>query len=151
MPPEKTRDLVELLPWSLRRDTERYLASVRENATEIFHQAGVTYSSQRLDALLLLAAVQKLWATVNTQAWIVDSSLGLLDQERMGLNRAARVEGLRLGRSTYTRTSSEYLSLQQLRADLDKTLRRLEIRDVVRRASLVDLARNLGDRKSRGR
>lgn len=134
----------------MRHDTERYLASVRENARQIFQQARVGYTSQRLEHLLLLAAIQKIWATVNTQAWIVDSSLGLIGDQPQG-PPAANIQGLRLGRSTYTHTSDAYLRLRGLRADLDQTLRRLEIRDPIRKASLIALAQSLVDRKPRGR
>ncbi len=151
MAPPETADLVDLLPWALRRDAERYLAAVRENAREIFQQAGVPQTAERVEQLLLLAAVQKVWATVNTQTWIVESALGLIGQRQEDAVQAADVEGLRLGRATYSRTSEAYLGLRTLRADLDRTLRQLEIRDLVRKASLVALAQSLVDRKSRGR
>lgn len=143
--------LVDQLPWALRHDTERYLASVRENARQIFQQARVGYTSQRVEQLLLLAAIQKIWATVNTQAWIVDSALGLMGDRPRGPQPAFGAEGLRLGRSTYTHTSDVFQRLQGLRADLDQTLRQLEIRDLIRKGSLIALARSLVDRKLRGR
>src|SRR6266536_5728927 len=143
MPASDSRDIVELLPWALRRDTERYLASVRVNARELFQQAQVRYTSERLEQLLLLAAIQKLWATINAQTWIVDSSLGLIGggQEPKDHGRLANVAGLRLGRATYSRSSDQYLALRRLRTDLDRTLRTLEIRDLIGRSSLVDLVR----------
>ncbi len=55
------------------------------------------------------------------------------------------VAGLRLGRAIYSRNSDEYAALQRLRTDLDNTLRRLEIRDLIRRSSLVDLVRSLNE------
>lgn len=151
MPSQDTVDLVDLLPWSLRRDTERYLTSVRDNGREIFHEARVRYTAQRLEDLLLLAAVQKVWATINTQAWIVDSSLQLLGPGPNDTGEVNDVSALQLGRATYSRRSPEYLGLQRLRAELDSALRRMEIRDIIRRASLVDLAKSLGTRESRGR
>ena len=152
MPASDSRDIVDLLPWALRRDTERYIASVRENARELFQQAQVRYTSDRLEQLLLLAAIQKLWATVNAQVWIVDSSLGLIAQTPENHGRITEVAGLRLGRATYTRGSDQYFELRRLRTDLDRTLRRLEIRDLIRRSSLVDLVRSLNDHgEPRGR
>jgi hypothetical protein len=151
MPSDDTRDLVDLLPWSLRRDTERYLGAVRDNGREIFHQARVGYTPQRLEQLLLLAAVQKVWATINTQAWIVDSSLRLIAEGLRDHAGASDPQGLQLGRATYSRTSDEYVGLQRLRAELDRTLRRLEIRDLIRKSSLNDLAKSVGSRKRRGR
>src|SRR5207245_10560698 len=120
MPPTPhSRDIVELLPWALRRDTERYLASVRENARELFREARVSFTSARLEELLFLPAIQKLWASVNAQAWIVDASLGVMGQPHEQGGRTLGVAGLRLGRAVYSRTSDEYSALQRLRTDLD--------------------------------
>lgn len=146
MPPTThSRDIVELLPWALRRDTERYLASVRENARELFRQARVRFTPESLEELLFLAAIQKLWASINAQAWIVDSSLGVIAQSRDRSRGTPDIAGLRVGRAIYSRDSYEYAGLQRLRTDLDNTLRRLEIRDVIRKSSLVDLVRYLNE------
>ena len=109
MPRPSATDIVELLPWALQRETERYLASIRVNARETFRAADVEYSRERLELLLLFAAIQKLWATVNSQAWIVNHSLELLERTQgAGDGGNAPATGLRLGRSTYTRASPRY-------------------------------------------
>lgn len=147
MPQPRAADIVELLPWSLQRETERYLASVRVNARETFRSADVEFSREGLELLLFFAAIQKLWATVNSQAWIVNHSLGLLERTQDSAERVdTPASGLRVGRSTYTRGSPEYGQLVALRAELNQLLKRLEVRSVIERSSLPQILRNLHKR-----
>jgi hypothetical protein len=113
-------------------------------ARETFRAADVEYSRERLELLLFFAAIQKLWATVNSQAWIVNHSLGLLEQTQgAGDGTNAPTIGLQLGRSTYTRASPEYGKLVSLRLGLNQLLKQLEVRSVIEQSSLSQMLKKL--------
>lgn len=103
----------------MRESILGYARTIEEAAPEIFKSAGIGYSEALSDQLILVAGIGKLWAQVNAQARILDSTIDIL----------GRRTRLRVGSAVYGRGTYDFRSVVGLRNDFMRFFRRLDLTD----------------------
>jgi hypothetical protein len=97
----------------LRESILGYARTIEEAAPAIFESAGISYREALSDQLVLVAGIGKLWALVNAQARILDSTIEIL----------GRRTRLRVGSAVYGRGTDDFRSVVGLRDDFIRFLR----------------------------
>lgn len=109
------------LPYSLREQVLGYAESVAAAAPSIAAEVGIDPSQQRVDELVFLAGIRKLYGLVASSYWALDNSTSLLT--------TSGVHSVRVGTQDYSRGSSLHTSLKDLFEALDHVLEREGLRE----------------------
>jgi len=126
-------DLIDALPFGLRDQLDGYVAAVESVADDIIREAGLDPSQAIRDQLVFAAGVRRLWAMVDGQWAVLDTSLRFL--------RENRVSRMRVGSAVYGSDSRDFVDVQRLRRQLSEELEQLELHDAVLVDDLSELAR----------
>lgn len=123
------------LPYSLKDQVLGFATFVEDSADDLLESAGVTEISDSLiDELVFAAGMWRLWKSVNAQISLLDSSLTLL--------AASGVSEVRMGTTSYTRSSPVYGLLTTLRDDFRNSFRDGS-QFIISSSSLTELVRNV--------
>lgn len=76
-------EIMKELPFSIREEIGGYLASVELNATSIFEESKVQLTKERLDKFIFLVGLRRIWTMVDTQYWILDNCLSLVQENQV--------------------------------------------------------------------
>src|SRR5437016_3333672 len=124
--------VTEDLSYAHRDQILGFATFVEDAADDLLEAAGVqNVSIQLIDQLVYAAGVWRLWQSINSQVSLLSNSLALM--------AASGVNGVRLGGTTYTRDSQQYLMLTGLRDDLRRVLRDNGLQFIASSASLPEL------------
>jgi hypothetical protein len=125
-------DIIDALPFGLRDQLDGYVSAVESVADDIIREAGLEPSQAIRDQLVFAAGVRRLWAMVDGQWAVLDTSLRFL--------RESRVNGMRVGSALYGPESRDFVEVQRLRRQLSEELQQLQLQDAVLMDDLSDLA-----------
>jgi hypothetical protein len=127
---EALRNFLAQLPPPIQSQIEGYVSSVETRAFEIFQNASITFTNEKLDALLFYSGLRRLWSLVQTQYWILDNCLHLVGDQADGV-QVAGVE--------QTFQSRGYRSFQGLWFDLENIIQKAGVRQIVEARNLVEV------------
>lgn len=126
----------ENLSYAHRDQIIGFATFVEDAADDLLEAAGVQTINERLvDQLVYAAGVWRLWQSINSQVSLLNNSLTLM--------AASGVDGVRLGSTTYTRNSQQYVMLTGLRDDLRTVLRDNGLQFIPSSATLAELVRGV--------
>jgi hypothetical protein len=126
----------ENLSYAHRDQILGFATFVEEAADDLLEAAGVQAITELLiDQLVYAAGVWRLWQSINSQVSLLNNSLTLM--------AASGVDGVRLGGTTYTRNSQQYVMLTALRDDLRRVLRDSGLQFIPNSATLTELVRGV--------
>jgi hypothetical protein len=129
-------DVFQQLPSALRDQVEGYVRFVSDISEDLFQARHIERSTdEQQQTLLTVAAAWRLWEAVDSQYWLLVSSLALLEREG--------VSELAVGRNRYSRRSRQFRDMTALRDDLVALFGRLgldEIRSIFTLNEITDFA-----------
>jgi hypothetical protein len=127
---------IENLSYAQRDQILGFATFVEDAADDLLEAAGIQDISEPLiDQLVYAAGVWRLWQSINSQVSLLNNSLTLM--------AASGVNGVQLGSTTYTRSSSDYVMLTDLRNDLRRALQSVGLQFVTSSSSLAELVRGV--------
>lgn len=129
------RQVASNLPIVLRDQVNDYAVFVHEVSESIFSEMGIQPTAKQIDDFIFLAGIHRLWTLIDSQYWILDNSLTLLEQHE--------VHSIRIHSNVYEKRSDAYLRLKSLRTDLSKQLENLGIGFVKETMNLHSLAEQI--------
>jgi hypothetical protein len=133
MPNQMVRDLVSELPWAMRNSVEGYVDAVAAVLPDIEREAGLRLPRAKADEFLFMVAVRRIWASVNSQYWIINDGVSIA--ESRGLR------GFQAGRDGYARGSEAAADSRNLRSNFQKLVAELGIEHLVIADSLEEMLR----------
>jgi len=128
------------LPYRLRERVDGYAAAVAAEAPAIFADAEVSYNQGLANKLVFIAGIKKLWAIVDADCRLLTTSLGLVE--------GYDVASLSVGSTTYSRGSSSYRELIDLRHALERLLLESGVMSLVWVHDLAALVRAIADEQT---
>jgi hypothetical protein len=99
MPNHMVRDLVSELPWAMRNSVEGYVDAVAAVLPDIEREAGPRLPRAEADEFLFMVAVRRIWASLNSQYWMINDSVSIAESRWPEGFQAGR-DGLCPGRRT---------------------------------------------------
>jgi hypothetical protein len=140
------RDLTGNLPRSLQDAVEGYVDAVAAALPDIQRDASVKIDAHGVDAFLLIVAVRRIWAAVNSQYWTMNDTVEIARRASADISTpdGASFRGFRLGRDEISENSLSFIEGRQLRKNMEKLLSDMGIRELVAESSsLSELARRM--------
>lgn len=125
------RELLELLPYNLREEIDGYAMSIYRAGEEIFREAGYQYDEQILDKLVFFAGLKRIWSMVDTQYWIMDNSIMLIQKQG--------VHNIRIGGPSYGFNLDTYAEIRSLREEFKYILLKLGLNEILEANDIHDI------------
>lgn len=141
MPNQQIQSITELLPYSLREAVNGYVQAVAAVVPDIARDARVEIHGERTDQFLLMVAIRKIWASINSQFWIMNDCVSAATRLHPGQEGEPQTRGFRIGRDEISRNSRASIEAADLRQEFQRLIDRLDIEEFVLESnSLSDLA-----------
>jgi hypothetical protein len=139
------REFIENLPRSMQDNIEGYVDAVAAALPDIVREASVKIEARQVDEFLVVVAIRRLWAAVNTQYWTMNDSIEVASRPRSDIAAPeTSIRGFRLGRDEISANSGPFRESRLLRKELDKLLSQLEIKAfVTETVSLSEVAQRM--------
>lgn len=148
MPSRQIQIITQRLPSSLRGSVNGYVDAVAAAIPDIARDAGVEITGERLDQLLLIVAVRRIWASVNTQFWIMNACITVATRTDPNLEGPPRTRGFRIGRDEISQGSAAFAEGRNLRQEFYELISKLGIEGLVAEStSLTDIVREMSARR----
>lgn len=109
------------LPYDIREKLDSYLESVRAASSEVLSEANLPDTRRNRDALLMAASVRWIWRSVDGQEWLVGNALRTLNSSA---EDTWSTNGFQVGSAHFSRSSSDYGDLVELKRAMSKFLLR---------------------------
>jgi len=119
----QVESLITGLPFRLRESVSGYVAAVEAALPELQHEAHQKLNPNARAEFLTLVAIRRIWASVNSQHWIINKSVAIA--------RERGLEGFRAGRDQFSSDSLATNEAKRLREQMEALIEKLELSAVM--------------------
>jgi hypothetical protein len=148
MPSRQIQSITERLPPSLKGSVNGYVDAVAAAIPDIARESGVEITGETLDQVLLIVAVRRIWASVNSQFWIMNDCIAVATRVDPNFDGPPQTRGFRIGRDEISQGSAAFTEGRNLRQEFYELIVKLGIQGLVAEsASLTDIVREMAARR----